>query len=67
MTKSFDAVAWMRRRRVEIDRETEGLSWEERARYIRQSLKGDAVWERLKDRARARSEEVIPARGMPRR
>lgn len=49
MKKSFDAVAWMRERRVEIDRETEGLSWRERRRKIQESLRGDPLWERLKN------------------
>ena len=30
MKKSFDAVAWMRKRREEIDREDAGLSWKEK-------------------------------------
>ena len=34
----FDAVAFMRSRREEIDREDEGLSWEERARKTRELL-----------------------------
>jgi len=29
--KSFDAVAWMRQRRAEIDREDQGLTWEEKS------------------------------------
>lgn len=49
MKKSFDAVGWMRKRRMEIDRETEGLSWEERSQRIRKSLEGDPLWERLKN------------------
>ena len=50
MKKSFDAVGWMRKRRIEIDRETEGLSWEERSQRILESLEGDPLWERLKGR-----------------
>lgn len=50
MKKTFDAVGWMRQRRIEIDRETEGLSWEARSQRIRESLKGDSLWERLKGR-----------------
>ena len=30
MKKTFDAVAWMRKRRMEIDKEDEGLSWVEK-------------------------------------
>jgi len=50
MSKNFDAVAFMRRRREEIDREDEGLSWEERARKTRELLKDDPLWLYLKDR-----------------
>ncbi len=48
MNKTFDAVAWMRKRRAEIDAETHGLSWEERSRKIQEALQGDPLWERLK-------------------
>ncbi|HPO16621.1 MAG TPA: hypothetical protein PLI09_24505 [Candidatus Hydrogenedentes bacterium] len=30
MKKTFDAVAWMRRRREEIDLEDQGLTWEDK-------------------------------------
>jgi hypothetical protein len=50
MKKKFDAVGWMRKRRIEIDRQTEGMSWEQRAREIRKSLQGDPLWERLRGR-----------------
>ena len=30
MSEPFDAVAWMRKRRGEIDEEDQGLSWEEK-------------------------------------
>jgi hypothetical protein len=50
MSKDFDAVAFMRRRREEIDREDEGLSWEERMRKTRELLKDDPLWLYLKDR-----------------
>jgi hypothetical protein len=53
MKKTFDAVAWMRRRRAEIDKEDEGLTWEERSRKTIALLEGDPRWERLKKRARA--------------
>jgi len=45
MSKAFDAVAFMRRRREEIDREDEGLSWEERARKTRELLSKDPLWQ----------------------
>jgi len=50
MSKGFDAVAFMRSRREEIDREDEGLSWEERARKTRELLREDPLWLYLKDR-----------------
>jgi hypothetical protein len=50
MSKDFDAVAFMRRRREEIDREDEGLSPEERTRKTRELLKDDPLWLYLKDR-----------------
>ena len=50
MSKGFDAVAFMRRRREEIDREDEGLSWEERARKTRELIKDSPLWRHLKDR-----------------
>jgi hypothetical protein len=40
----------MRRRREEIDREDEGLSWEERARKTRELLGKDPLWLYLKGR-----------------
>ena len=54
MNKAFDAVGWMRKRRAEIDQETDGLSWQERGRKIQEALQGDALWEALKD------EMVVP-------
>jgi hypothetical protein len=57
MSKAFDAVAFMRRRREEIDREDEGLSWEERARKTRELLSKDPLWLRLRDRV---AEPVAP-------
>jgi len=50
ISKSFDAVAFMRRRREEIDREDAGLSWEERASKTSELLKDDPLWLYLKDR-----------------
>jgi hypothetical protein len=52
MKKTFDAVAWMRRRRCEIDKEDEGLTWEERSRKTIALLEGNPRWERLKKRAK---------------
>ncbi len=50
MKKTFDAVAWMRKRRIEIDEEDKGLSWEEKREKTRRLLKKDPLWLRLKDR-----------------
>lgn len=50
MQKSFDAVTWMCQRRAAIDKEDEGLTWEERSRKTLDVLKGDPLWEGLKSR-----------------
>jgi hypothetical protein len=48
MDKTFDAVAWMRRRRAEIDAEDERLSWDEKSRKTLESLQDDPRWQRVK-------------------
>jgi hypothetical protein len=50
MNQSFDAVSFMRKRREEIEQEDAGLSWEERSWKTIAALKGNPLWERLKDR-----------------
>ena len=50
MTKRFDAVAWMRKRRAEIDADDEGLTWQEKARKTVDLLHDDPLWRRLKRR-----------------
>ena len=50
MKKTFNAVAWMRKRRAEIDREDAGLSWKENNEKTRRLLKADPLWIRLKTR-----------------
>jgi hypothetical protein len=50
MSESFDAVAFMRRRREEIDREDARLTWEEKRLKTRDILRGDPLWEHVKDR-----------------
>lgn len=52
MVRKFNAVAWMRQRRIEIDQQTEGLTWRERQRHILASLENDPLWERIKERAK---------------
>jgi hypothetical protein len=59
MKKTFDAVGWMRKKRIEIDRDTEGLSWEERSQYIINALQGDPLWERIKDRTLPTANQVM--------
>ena len=51
MKKKYDAVAWMRSRRVQIDREDRGLSWEERYHKTLRLLEDDLFWRKIKDRA----------------
>lgn len=50
MKKTFDAVAWMRKRRTEIDEEDKGLSWEEKREKTRRLLEKDPLWLRLRGR-----------------
>ncbi len=59
MAKAFDAVAWMRQRRAELDRENEGLTWSERSRRTLDALDGDPLWERLKTRV-AKPPVLVP-------
>jgi hypothetical protein len=48
--KTFDAVAWMRKRREEIDKEDEGLSWEEKHKKTQKLLEKDPLWQSLRKR-----------------
>ena len=48
--KTFDAVAWMRKRRAEIDAEDAGLSWYERSLKTEKLLADDPLWLRFKHR-----------------
>ncbi len=50
MPKPFDAVAFMRKRREEIDEEDAGLSWGERSRKTLKIVQKDPLWKRLKHR-----------------
>lgn len=56
--KAFDAVAWMRKRRAEIDEEDQGLSWEGKHSKTRRLLEKDPLWLRLKDRVVEPSESL---------
>jgi len=60
MKKGFDAVAWMRQRRAEIDREDEGLSWQERREKTRRLLAHDPLWLRLKRRVVGSASASLP-------
>ena len=59
MAKPFDAVAWMRQRRAEIDEEDAGLTWREKSQKTTAALEGDPLWERLKGRL-ARPPALVP-------
>jgi hypothetical protein len=50
LKKNFDAVVWMRKRRIEIDNEDKGLSWEEKRKKMRKLLERDPLWLKLKNR-----------------
>jgi len=50
MNKQFDAVAFMRRRRAEIDEEDKGLTWEERSQKTLRLLENNPRWRRLRSR-----------------
>lgn len=50
MKKDFDAVAFMRRRCEEIDKEDDGLTWEERTAKTLVILEDDPIWQRFKVR-----------------
>jgi hypothetical protein len=43
MKKAFDAVAWMRRRRVQIDEEDMGLTWTQKRQKTREQILQDPV------------------------
>jgi len=51
MKKEFDAVAWMRSRRANIDEEDQNLSWDEKREKTRRLLQPDPLWLRLKSGA----------------
>ena len=63
MAKGFDAVAWMRAKRTEIDREDGGLTWPERNRKTLEVLQHDPLWERLKGRVIRAESAVHVAQG----
>ena len=50
MKKTFDAVAFMRKRREELSRAYAGLTAEQIEERIQQSLKDDPLWKRPRRR-----------------
>ncbi len=56
--KSFDAVAFMRKRREEIDQEDAALSWAEKREKTRRIIENDPLYKRLKHR-------VVAPSGLP--
>jgi hypothetical protein len=60
MSEPFHAVAFMRRRREEIDSEDAGLTWEEKRIKTRDVLHGDPLWECVKDRVLPAGTSVDP-------
>ena len=62
MKKDFDAVAFMRQRREEIDEEDAALTWEERSAKTRALLEDDPLWQRLRGRRMSASDRGrVPA------
>jgi len=58
--KTFDAVAFMRKRREELSRDYAGLSAEQIEERVQQSLENDPLWK--KD---AHKEPLSPAKKRP--
>lgn len=50
MIKTFDAVAFMRKRREELSREYAHLLGDDIRRRIGEALEDDPLWRRVKDR-----------------
>jgi hypothetical protein len=67
MSRELDAVAWMRERREQIDREDADLGYGDRARRTPERLESDPLWLRLEDRAVRACRRVLmdPAREDP--
>lgn len=57
MNKPFDAVAWMRKRRAEIEEQDSGLTWEERTQRTMERLKDDPLWRRAEGPRRVADED----------
>lgn len=61
MKKTFDAVAFMRKRREEIDREDAGLTWEQKREKTRRLVEKDPLWEKLKNQVISTTPRVLMA------
>lgn len=48
MDKTFDAVAFMRKRREQIDAEDAALTWQERRAKTRMLVERDPLWHQLR-------------------
>ena len=48
--RPFDAVAFMRKKREEIDQEDVGLSWAKKREKTRRIVEKDPLWRGLQDR-----------------
>jgi hypothetical protein len=62
--KTFDAVAFMRKRREELSRAYAGLSAEQIEEKVQQTLKNDPLWQRHR-RTRAPSSAKKKTGGCP--
>ncbi len=62
--KTFDAVAFMRKRREELSRAYAGLSAEQIEAKVQQTLKNDPLWQRQR-RTRASSSAKKKTGGCP--
>jgi hypothetical protein len=49
--KVFDAVQWMRDRRITIDDEDKGLDWNQKSKKTHDLIKNDLLWQRFKRQA----------------
>ncbi len=47
MTKTFDAVSWMRNRRTQIDEEDRSLTWEQKRQRTHEQARQDPVLAQL--------------------
>ena len=46
MKKTFDSIAFMRKRREELSRDYAGLSWQQIEKKIKKALKNNPLWKR---------------------